>query len=163
MWQVGFGQTICTPLRPKCGECQLAERSLCPSATSALPPGGVVRRIRAKKGDEVTVVRGEEEREKLRLPPLLEESRAGTPPVLDDVAGLHDDVAFGHWSTAGLKMEVKEEVPSGEMRIWSQETVVATSSDVKAELEPSMPGGVGAVRGAPQMSVADVAVVKVEC
>ncbi|XP_027355879.1 endonuclease III homolog 1, chloroplastic isoform X2 [Abrus precatorius] len=27
---VGFGQTICTPLRPRCGECRISE--LCPSA-----------------------------------------------------------------------------------------------------------------------------------
>ncbi|KAL5543241.1 hypothetical protein UlMin_010951 [Ulmus minor] len=35
---VGFGQTICTPLRPRCGECTISE--ICPSAykeTSSLP------------------------------------------------------------------------------------------------------------------------------
>lgn len=29
---VGFGQTICTPLRPKCSECDLSKNGLCPSA-----------------------------------------------------------------------------------------------------------------------------------
>ena len=29
---VGFGQTICTPVGRKCGDCDLAERGLCPSA-----------------------------------------------------------------------------------------------------------------------------------
>jgi len=32
---VGFGQTICTPLGRKCGECTLAEKGLCPSAVVA--------------------------------------------------------------------------------------------------------------------------------
>jgi len=32
---VGFGQTICTPVGRKCGECTLAEKGLCPSAVVA--------------------------------------------------------------------------------------------------------------------------------
>lgn len=32
---VGFGQTICTPVGRKCGECTLAEKGLCPSAVTA--------------------------------------------------------------------------------------------------------------------------------
>ena len=111
-----------------------------------------MRRIRAKKGGEVAVVKVEEEKEVLCLPPPSEESHARMPSLPDEVAG-------GQRSTASLKMEVKEELPSGETRIWSQEMVIATSSDVKAESEPSMPGG---VRRAHQMSVADVALVKVE-
>lgn len=41
LWQevnlmlVGFGQTICTPLRPKCGEC--LNQNLCPSAFKESP------------------------------------------------------------------------------------------------------------------------------
>ena len=30
---VGFGQTICTPLRPRCDECTLSQLELCPSAS----------------------------------------------------------------------------------------------------------------------------------
>ena len=29
---VGFGQTVCAPVGPRCGECVLSERGLCPSA-----------------------------------------------------------------------------------------------------------------------------------
>lgn len=32
--QVGFGQTICTPVRPRCGEC--AVNNLCPAAFKEL-------------------------------------------------------------------------------------------------------------------------------
>ena len=33
---VGFGQTICVPRVPKCGECSLAEDGLCPFAKKGL-------------------------------------------------------------------------------------------------------------------------------
>jgi len=31
---VGFGQTICLPVGPKCGECTLSTSGFCPSARS---------------------------------------------------------------------------------------------------------------------------------
>jgi len=31
---VGFGQTICLPVSPKCGECTLSTAGLCPAAQS---------------------------------------------------------------------------------------------------------------------------------
>ena len=33
---VGFGQTICVPRVPKCGECTLAEEGICPFANKGL-------------------------------------------------------------------------------------------------------------------------------
>ena len=33
---VGFGQTICVPRVPKCGECKLAEEGICPFAKKGL-------------------------------------------------------------------------------------------------------------------------------
>ena len=33
---VGFGQTICIPRVPKCGECKLAEQEICPFANKGL-------------------------------------------------------------------------------------------------------------------------------
>ena len=163
---MGFGQTICTPLRPKCGECELADLSLCPSAMSPLPISGVVRRIRAKKGEEVAVVKKEEkveeEEEVLRLKPPLEESHERVPRVHADLAGGHDDVALGHGSTMKVKVEVKEEVTCGETRICSQDTVIATSSCVRSESDSSMPNGVGAVSELSQILVANVPLVKVE-
>ena len=33
---VGFGQTICLPRVPKCGECKLAEQGICPFAQKGL-------------------------------------------------------------------------------------------------------------------------------
>ncbi|XP_057456279.1 endonuclease III homolog 1, chloroplastic isoform X1 [Lotus japonicus] len=47
---VGFGQTICTPLRPRCGECGISE--LCPSAfkeTSNSSPSSKSRKSRLNK------------------------------------------------------------------------------------------------------------------
>jgi adenine-specific DNA glycosylase len=33
---VGFGQTICIPRVPKCGECKLADEAICPFAKKGL-------------------------------------------------------------------------------------------------------------------------------
>lgn len=33
---VGFGQTICLPRVPKCGECRLADENICPFAKKGL-------------------------------------------------------------------------------------------------------------------------------
>ena len=44
---VGFGQTICVPRLPKCGECKLAEEGLCPFAKKGLK---MWREREAKKG-----------------------------------------------------------------------------------------------------------------
>ncbi|KAL9125725.1 MAG: hypothetical protein Q9217_005117 [Psora testacea] len=41
---VGFGQTICTPVGRRCGECTLAERGLCPSAV--VEKKGSVKRVK---------------------------------------------------------------------------------------------------------------------
>ena len=46
---VGFGQTICTPVGRKCGECTLSERGLCPSAV-------VERKGKAKKVEKTAEV-----------------------------------------------------------------------------------------------------------
>ena len=44
---VGFGQTICIPRVPKCGECKLAEERICPFANKGLK---MWREREAKKG-----------------------------------------------------------------------------------------------------------------
>ncbi|KAF1815252.1 DNA glycosylase, partial [Eremomyces bilateralis CBS 781.70] len=41
---VGFGQTICAPVRPRCGECGLAEKGLCPSAKVVKGKSSVVKK-----------------------------------------------------------------------------------------------------------------------
>lgn len=44
---VGFGQTICIPRVPKCGECKLADEGICPFAKKGLK---MWREREAKKG-----------------------------------------------------------------------------------------------------------------
>jgi adenine-specific DNA glycosylase len=44
---VGFGQTICIPRVPKCGECKLAEEQICPFAKKGLK---MWQERKAKKG-----------------------------------------------------------------------------------------------------------------
>lgn len=46
---VGFGQTICVPRAPKCGECKLAEEELCPFAKKGL------KMWRERQGKKATV------------------------------------------------------------------------------------------------------------
>lgn len=49
---VGFGQTICLPIGRKCGECQLSEKGLCPSAV-------VERRKKTVKKIKKEIVEGD--------------------------------------------------------------------------------------------------------
>ncbi|RXW20986.1 hypothetical protein EST38_g4849 [Candolleomyces aberdarensis] len=42
---VGFGQVVCVPVGPKCGECVLSEKGLCPSAVSGKKTKGVKRKL----------------------------------------------------------------------------------------------------------------------
>lgn len=53
---VGFGQVVCVPVGPRCGECVLSERGLCPSAVAGKEKKtkGVKRKLDVKvEVDEV--------------------------------------------------------------------------------------------------------------
>lgn len=50
---VGFGQTICLPRVPKCGECKLAEEGICPFAKKGL------KMWRERQARKVTTVKTE--------------------------------------------------------------------------------------------------------
>ncbi|KAK1754495.1 DNA N-glycosylase and apurinic/apyrimidinic lyase [Echria macrotheca] len=47
---VGFGQSVCVPLRPRCGECELGLRGLCPAAVRGKVLEGRRRRGREMEG-----------------------------------------------------------------------------------------------------------------
>ncbi|KAI0017461.1 DNA glycosylase, partial [Xylariomycetidae sp. FL0641] len=48
---VGFGQTVCRPLRPRCGDCEVGLRGLCPGADRAEVREGRRRRRREERGE----------------------------------------------------------------------------------------------------------------
>ena len=76
---VGFGQTICTPVGRKCGECTLGEKGLCPSAV-------------AEKKKAVKKVKREEAR--------IEEEKA----LEEDIVAKEEEISVG-----GVNIEVVEE------------------------------------------------------
>lgn len=57
---VGFGQMICLPVGRKCGECDLAEKGLCPSAVAASPVKKRVKKEVLVKDEEGQDVKAEE-------------------------------------------------------------------------------------------------------
>jgi adenine-specific DNA glycosylase len=110
---VGFGQTICLPRVPKCGECKLAD-GLCPFAKKGLK---LWRERQAKKATQVkteTVAAkleiSEEQVKTEETTTIVKTETTGTPVKKEALTNADDD---GVVKMESPMKKVKEEVISG--------------------------------------------------
>lgn len=101
---VGLGQTICLPVGRKCGDCDLAEQGLCPSAEVAK-----VNRVRkkAKRVVELNVQSGEGEAVKSEAIKVEADAAAIKVEAEAEDGGQVEVEAFG---SSGLDTEEEKEV-----------------------------------------------------
>jgi endonuclease III len=111
---VGFGQTICLPRVPKCGECKLAEEGICPFAKKGLKAWrereGRKRGVKREGVEKVEIEEGKVEVKSEMGEGIKNESTLVKMEVQSSVTSVMNGV--------GVKLEsslkrVKEEVISG--------------------------------------------------
>lgn len=103
---VGFGQTICLPRVPKCGECKLAEEGICPFAKKGLKAWkereGRKTKIKKEIVAKVEIVEGEGEEEE-------EEGKSEMVGKVEIEEGVNGETVKQE-ETSVVKMEIQNPV-----------------------------------------------------